>query len=252
MLKSDKQRVVDVYSDKDVIGLYKNIGFWKVEKAVVDRFIPKNGCWKILDAGCGAGRTSIELSKMGNIVYGIDVSYDILKSAKINEVNLSKIHFINADLSNLPIRESALDCIVSFYSVLGIIIDKNERKAIIEESHRIVKKNGLLIFHVHNLLYPGFFGKRWIIFMIYVLCNLLSKRKLEFGTRKVNETGQKLFCHYFTLSEIRKLIKPQFKLIAVISSKGSWKKNELSSRKLFCEDYFVVCSKRYLSHSIMK
>jgi SAM-dependent methyltransferase len=205
-IKNDKQDIINSYSDKKVVALYKNKhGFIKVEKIVLDRFLPKRTSLKILDAGCGSGRTSIELNKMGHMICGVDISYELLKAAKINKDNLSGPHFINSDLSNIPIKDLSFDCIISFYSVLGLIIGDGERKRVIEEFYNRLNKNGLLIFHVHNLLYPGFFGKRWIVFMVYELRNLFSKQKLEFGTRKVNETGQKLFCHYFHLWEIRRL-----------------------------------------------
>jgi ubiquinone/menaquinone biosynthesis C-methylase UbiE len=243
MTKRYKKKVIKAYSDKEVIALYENIGFWEVEKTIVDRFIQKDASWKILDAGCGAGRTSIEFNNMGNVVYGIDISYDILKAADKNKNNLSKIYFVNSDLPNIPIKSSCLDCIVCLHSVLGLVIDKLERKAFIGECHRILNREGLLIFNVHNLLYPGFLGKRWIRLIIDGLGNLYSHGRLEFGTREVNETGQTLLCHYFILPEIKKLIQPQFRILEIFQAKGFWHNNRHSSSTLFCEDFYIVCRK---------
>lgn len=243
MIEKYKKKVVSVYSCKDVIAFYSQVGFWNVEKTIVDRFIQSNAGLKILDAGCGAGRACIELNKTGHVIYGIDISYDILKTAQINKSNLKGVHFVNSDLLQIPIKESSFDCIVSFNSVLGLLTDKINRERVVKEFYRILRKNGLLIFNVHNLLYPGFLGKRWIILMIYVLRNLFSKNRIEFGTRWVDETGQKLLCHHFTLSEIKKLLNSQFKVIEVFPSKGSWYNDEPSSWKLFSEDYYIVCSK---------
>ena len=105
MVESDKKKIIKVYSDKKVIDLYKNIGFWKIEKLISNRFIPRNASWKILDAGCGAGRTAIELARMGNLIYGIDISYDILRETQtIMNGNSTNIRLINSDLLNIPFK----------------------------------------------------------------------------------------------------------------------------------------------------
>ena len=60
---------------------------------------------RILDVGCGTGRHSIELSKRGYRVTGIDLSESQLARArgKANEQNLS-IDFLRHDARNLPFQ----------------------------------------------------------------------------------------------------------------------------------------------------
>ncbi|WP_242841700.1 class I SAM-dependent methyltransferase [Desulfitibacter alkalitolerans] len=58
---------------------------------------------KILDVGCGTGRHSIELSKRGYLVTGIDLSESQLKKAREKaKANNLKIDFLKHDARNLP------------------------------------------------------------------------------------------------------------------------------------------------------
>ena len=61
---------------------------------------------KLLDVGCGTGRHSIELSKRGYVVSGIDLSESQLKRAKekAKSDNL-KINFQKQDARNLPFNK---------------------------------------------------------------------------------------------------------------------------------------------------
>jgi 2-polyprenyl-3-methyl-5-hydroxy-6-metoxy-1,4-benzoquinol methylase len=58
---------------------------------------------KILDVGCGTGRHSIELSKRGYSVTGIDLSETQLEKAREKaEINNLEIDFLRHDARNLP------------------------------------------------------------------------------------------------------------------------------------------------------
>ena len=69
----------------------------------IEKEIDCNKNIKILDIGCGTGRHSIELTKRGYNVLGVDLSDSQLKRAreKASEQNL-KIDFQKHDARNLP------------------------------------------------------------------------------------------------------------------------------------------------------
>jgi ubiquinone/menaquinone biosynthesis C-methylase UbiE len=69
----------------------------------LEKEIEYNKGTKILDIGCGTGRHSIELSKRGYEIVGIDLSESLLKRAKekATEQNL-QIVFQRHDARNLP------------------------------------------------------------------------------------------------------------------------------------------------------
>ena len=69
----------------------------------IERELNFNKSLKILDVGCGTGRHTIELSKRGYSVTGIDLSESQLTRAREKaESNNLKINFLKHDARNLP------------------------------------------------------------------------------------------------------------------------------------------------------
>ena len=68
-----------------------------------------NKSLKIIDIGCGTGRHSIELTKRGYSVMGVDLSESQIARAKekAKELNL-KIDFQKHDARNLPFEGSLI------------------------------------------------------------------------------------------------------------------------------------------------
>lgn len=84
-----------------------------------------------LDLGSGDGVLNDYIE---NSLISLDLSLELLK---LNENN-SKL---NATITKLPIKDSKIDNIVS----LTVIQDVEDTKSIVNEIHRILKKNGTLI-----------------------------------------------------------------------------------------------------------
>lgn len=82
MKKIDKNFITDSF--EEVRETYRNatsdVGLWKSERYVVEKYFQKDK--NILDIGCGAGRTTINLFKMGyqNII-GLDLTPSMLQEA---------------------------------------------------------------------------------------------------------------------------------------------------------------------------
>ena len=67
----------------------------------------------VLDAGCGYGARTKELSKdVGAHVISVDFSLSCLKAVN-QELDKSNIDLIQADLQNLPLKDLSVDKIVS-------------------------------------------------------------------------------------------------------------------------------------------
>lgn len=64
----------------------------------------------ILDCGCGAGKDSAFLARLGNLVAGIDISEDAVRTAKLTASTLgASVEFIVADTESLPFKSETFD-----------------------------------------------------------------------------------------------------------------------------------------------
>lgn len=98
----------------------------------------------ILDAGCGYGLRSIEISReVGCRIISIDLSLRCLKSIN-SQRSKYNIDIIRADLQNLPLIDKAFDTVVS-----GDVLEHipNVSKTL-KEFYRVTKKMGLVFLLV--------------------------------------------------------------------------------------------------------
>jgi SAM-dependent methyltransferase len=88
---------------------------------------------RILDAGCGQGRTSGELSRRGHEVVGVDIDPVLIESAKIDNPGPT---YICADLSTLNLRDHGqpelFDAAVSAGNVITYVAPGTEVAALTE------------------------------------------------------------------------------------------------------------------------
>jgi ubiquinone/menaquinone biosynthesis C-methylase UbiE len=110
---------------------------------------------KILDVGCGTGRHSIELTKRGYKVTGIDLSVSQLAKAKEKaEENNLKIDFQNLDARNLPFTEDYDIAIMLCEGGFPLMETDELNFEILKSVTKSLKKNGKFIFTTLNGLFP--------------------------------------------------------------------------------------------------
>jgi len=122
--------------------------YWEFNALKQEIEIVKNKT--ILDIGCGGGRNSIPLAKMGAKVTGIDISKQMLAFARIRAKKnycLSNTNFICANAWKTGIN-SRFDKVL----LLGILEHLPEiyRRKTIKEAKRLVKKNGKIFIMINN------------------------------------------------------------------------------------------------------
>jgi 2-polyprenyl-3-methyl-5-hydroxy-6-metoxy-1,4-benzoquinol methylase len=111
----------------------------------------------ILDIGCGTGRHSIELTKRGYHITGIDLSESLLKRAreKAFEQNL-QIDFQKQDARHLPFA-GEFDLVIMLCEGAFPLMETDEMNfMILKNAAKALKKNGKLIFTTLNGLFPLF------------------------------------------------------------------------------------------------
>lgn len=123
----------------------------------IEKEINYNKAARILDIGCGTGRHSIELSKRGYTITGIDLSESMLKRAKnkASDQNL-KIVFQKHDARKLPFFNE-FDLVIMLCEGAFPLMETDEMNfQILRNAANALKPKGKLIFTTLNGLFPLF------------------------------------------------------------------------------------------------
>lgn len=96
---------------------------------------------RILDVGCGYGRTLNELYCKGyKNLYGIDFSNKMIERG---EKQFPWLNLIEQEDDKIPFEDSSFESIILF-AVLTCIVDDNHQISLINEIRRVLKPNGIL------------------------------------------------------------------------------------------------------------
>jgi SAM-dependent methyltransferase len=109
----------------------------------------KTNQMKILDLGCGPGLYAEKLARLGHHITGIDFSKHSITYAKgITEKNKSGIEYHCDNYLNIN-YENQFDLVILIYLDF-CVLKPNERKIVLENVYRALKKGGVFIFDVMN------------------------------------------------------------------------------------------------------
>jgi len=109
------------------------------------------GCRTALDLGCGSGNDVIRLKQAGFMVIGLDYSPEGLRLAR-SKLNLldTRTSFVLADMARpLPFPAAYFDAVMS--NVAAHMFSDAVTRAIFAEVRRIVRPDGLFLFHLNAL-----------------------------------------------------------------------------------------------------
>lgn len=140
---------------------------------------------RILDIGCGSGRTGHEMKKKGNYIVGLDISNEQIEIAR---QRLDKAY--QADLTqvnDLPFSNERFDVIV-FGDVLEHLVDPG---SILKCYKRFLEKDGKIIISIPNI------------------ANYFMRLKLLFGKFEYSDVGflDETHLRFFTLKTSREMIQ---------------------------------------------
>jgi len=211
---------------------------------------------KILDIGCGTGRHTIELTRRGYDITGIDLSESMLNKAreKAKKCNFDA-NSIAADARQLPF-ENEFDLVIMICEGAFPLMETDEMNfQILKNAAKALKKNGKLIFTTLNGLYPLFHSVKDFINSnspsqinhenTFDLMTFRDVYQLEIE----DDQGQKLFLNcnerYYVPSEITWLLKSlNFHKIDIYSCKlGKFSRKDI----LTTEDYEMLVIAEHIS-----
>ncbi len=158
---------------------------------------------KILDLFCGIGRHSIELSKRGYSVTGIDLNPEYIKLGKQASKSIkNKPNFIQGDVRYTDFGKD-FNASIIMYNSFGYFSD-NEDKLILSKIFKSLKSGGRLLIEIHN--------RDWILKNFEELnekeiekIRVVEKRKFNILTNRIE----------FVISRYEK--------DGIITKKGAWR-----------------------------
>lgn len=179
-MKEDVYRklVRDSYESKEVIDSYCIVGLYKPEQILVQQFLPKDA--KILDIGCGAGRTTIALSQLGYSISGIDLSPNMIKAAREQATKHGlKIDFYKMNAINLSFSDESFDGVLFFGNGFDHVPGYSEKIEVFREVYRVLKPGAPFIFSVHRIWCPYHLRNLVVSGIKTSFGNLLGQAKSE-------------------------------------------------------------------------
>ena len=195
--------------------------------------------FKILDVGCGTGRHTIELSKRGYLVTGVDLSENQLKKAREKaEMNKLNIKFLLQDARTMTFDQEFDVAIMLCEGGFPLMETDEMNYAILKNVTKSLKANGKFIFTTLNGLFPLYhsvekFCASGTGSATYRSCSFdLMTFRDHNTTEIVNDSGEKitLECNerYYVPSEITWLLKTlHYKKTDIFGTKlGKYSRND--------------------------
>lgn len=115
--------------------------------------------YPVLDLGCGCGRTSAGLVRLGYNVTGVDLSQSFVETAR---KNVPKATFIHADVRELPVPDASFEQVLFSFNGLDCVHPIAELRRALVEIRRVLKPGGVFIYSGHNIF--GRFGRHLLSF----------------------------------------------------------------------------------------
>jgi len=171
---------IEAYKSEESVNHYGNLTKIKnIEKFLIEKYF--HG--KVLDLGCGCGRTTKYINDLGFDVLGVDIVEEMISKAK----NIYPgIKFEAGDACNLKYKDNEFDVVFFSFNGLDYIYPESKRVAALKEIDRVLKKGGLFIYSSHNPLALLFKFRPGLLLRSLKERKLFSKYKPEksasFGT----------------------------------------------------------------------
>jgi len=232
-----------VYANEELNNWAEREGLILQEKYLLEKYLPNRG--KLIEAGTGGGRISLEIGKMNKSldIFAFDFVEEMIEYARLKS---STVDFQIADASDLSFLEDQTFDIAIYLQQIISLIPHAMISQTLDESYRILKKDGIIIF---SFLY--FKGRRINSTLSYItnFIRVLRGESWEKGCLPWLKLGGKanfrLFqksqamTYWFEKDEIVNMLEARgFHILEVSTSKEIANETERAEGMLY-----IVCGK---------
>jgi len=193
------------------------------ERKLVREFFPAPPA-RVLDLGCGGGRTTIPLQGLGYQVVGADVSWTLLQHAR---GRLPSCAFLRMDASKLAVADASFDAVLFSFNGIDCLYPPEARLSCIREVFRVLKPGGIFQFSTHNLIGLSFWGGQLNGTLLRILKDQWSSRtRWSWYIRYFDEAGPQFLYSAPPGRTVKQLNAAGFHLQAIRGTRGEesrWK-----------------------------
>lgn len=199
----------------------REVGLWPAEAHLIAEFFPEPPA-RVLDLGCGNGRTTIPLASLGYNVVGVDLSPDAIAAARRRGPNLD---FRVGDAAALEFPDGEFDAALFSWNGLDCLPTLELRRRALREIRRVLRAGGRFLFSSHNalgcwgrLIKPPALTMRALRFLLDQFPPHRSHREWYFAWRDSTE-GRRIFRYYSAPPgrNVRELTAAGWRVLAVRS-----------------------------------
>jgi ubiquinone/menaquinone biosynthesis C-methylase UbiE len=141
-IRESYDRLADEYARR----LFNELEHKPLDRELLHRFAAEvTGKGEVCDMGCGPGQVARYLRDAGAMVFGLDLSPQMLEQAR--QLN-PDIAFLQGDMTSLDHPDGCLAGIAAFYAIVNI--PKELLPKVFGEMQRVLQPGGLLLLAFHS------------------------------------------------------------------------------------------------------
>jgi ubiquinone/menaquinone biosynthesis C-methylase UbiE len=196
-------------------------GLRPIEQQLISEFMPPPAA-RVLDLGCGAGRTTIGLARAGYQTVAIDLSIALLTLARRRYPG---IEFREMDAANLHFAPEQFDAALFSYNGIDCLYPVTAREQCLQEVFRVLKPGGVFILSSHNVVGAVFSGGYWYLRgYLNAVGTLMNQRRnphlLEWYVRYADAGGTQFLYSAPPDRTVAQLRRAGFDVLAVRGASG--------------------------------